>query len=275
MKKIASLVAVATLSMASASAFAWTNCPLSHDDAQTALNTATAGGGGGFGLPMWITVVNRDGAVCAVAKSAGGVSGGDPWPGSRVIAAQKANTANLFSNSVNAFSTANLYSAVQPGGALFGLQHSNPVDTAVGYRGNPADYGTASDPMNGLKVGGVNVFGGGLAIYDGTGNVIGAIGVSGDTACHDHNIAWQARIALQGVGSPAVENGAAGLQTLVLGSDAMIHDIAGGVSTSGYGHPTCDAPQNPGGEEAFGDGLTPKSVLTAPAAPLFPLAGPA
>src|SRR3989449_5661583 len=27
-----------------------------------------------------------------------------------------------------ALSTANLYSAVQPGGSLYGLQHSNPVD---------------------------------------------------------------------------------------------------------------------------------------------------
>jgi hypothetical protein len=28
-------------------------------------------------------------------------------------------------------STANLYSAVQPGGSLYGLQHSNPVDPEV------------------------------------------------------------------------------------------------------------------------------------------------
>jgi len=39
----------------------------------------------------------------------------------RVISAQKANTANAFSLPQLALSTANLYSAVQPGGSLFGL----------------------------------------------------------------------------------------------------------------------------------------------------------
>jgi len=37
--------------------------------------------------------------------------------------------------------------------------------------------------MNGMKVGGINVFGGGLALYDADGDVIDAIGVSGDTSC--------------------------------------------------------------------------------------------
>ena len=49
--------------------------------------------------------------------------------------------------------------------------------------------------MNGLKPGGVNVFGGGLALFK-SGEVIGAIGVSGDTSCADHNIAWKSRTAL-------------------------------------------------------------------------------
>jgi len=43
------------------------------------------------------------------------------------------------------------------------------------------------------KIGGVNVFGGGLALYDAAGKVIGAVGVSGDTSCADHNIAWSTR----------------------------------------------------------------------------------
>jgi len=42
-----------------------------------------------------------------------------------------------------ALSTANLYSAVQPGGSLFGLQESNPVDTKVAYEGDSAKFGTA------------------------------------------------------------------------------------------------------------------------------------
>jgi hypothetical protein len=39
----------------------------------------------------------------------------------------------------------------------------------------------------------VNVFGGGLALYNSKGVLIGAIGVSGDTSCADHNIAWRTR----------------------------------------------------------------------------------
>lgn len=39
-------------------------------------------------------------------------------------------------------------------------------------------------------------FGGGLALYNSTGALIGAIGVSGDSSCADHNIAWRTRHAL-------------------------------------------------------------------------------
>ena len=52
------------------------------------------------------------------------------------------------------------------GGSLFGLQASNPVDTGVAYGGNPANYGQPNDPMVGGRIGGVNVFGGGLALYN-------------------------------------------------------------------------------------------------------------
>src|SRR5213595_3291594 len=135
---------------------------------------------------MWATVVNRDGVVCAVTFS--GADRGSQWPGSRVISAQKANTANAFSLHGLALSTANLYSAVQPGGSLYGLQHSNPVDTGVAYRGPSANYGTASDPMVGHKIGGVNVFGGGLGLYAHGHQLVGGVGVSGDTSCADHNI---------------------------------------------------------------------------------------
>jgi hypothetical protein len=61
--------------------------------------------------------------------------------------------------------------------------------------------------MVGNKIGGVNVFGGGLALYNSSGTLIGAIGVSGDTSCADHNIAWRTRHGLNldyvpaGVGS--------------------------------------------------------------------------
>jgi len=162
-----------------------------HSQLQAVLKTAVAEKNGGFGFHMWATVVDRDGVVRAVVFS--GKDRGDQWPGSRVISAQKANTANSFSLPGLALSTANLFSAVQPGGSLFGLQFSNPVNTDVAYRGPTKDIGTSKDPMVGHKIGGVNVFGGGLSLYDTDGQLVGAIGISGDSSCADHNIAWKVR----------------------------------------------------------------------------------
>lgn len=117
---------------------------------------------------------------------------GAQWPGSRVISAQKANTANAFSldpssNSEGsgqpdglALSTANLYSATQPGGSLFGLLETNPVNVNAAYQGPSADYGTNSDPLVGQKIGGINVFGGGLALYGKRHVILGGVGVSGE-----------------------------------------------------------------------------------------------
>src|ERR1700757_2624057 len=62
---------------------------------QAALAAATAAETSGLNNQMWATIVNRDGIVCAVAFT--GVNRGAQWPGSRVISAQKANTANAFS----------------------------------------------------------------------------------------------------------------------------------------------------------------------------------
>ena len=194
---------------------------------------------GGFGLNMWATVVNRDGVVCAVAFT--GDNRGDQWPGSRVISAQKANTANAFSLPGLALSTANLYSAVQPGGSLYGLQASNPVDTNAAYGGNSSNYGQFNDPMVGSRIGGVNVFGGGLALYNSQHVLVGAIGVSGDSSCADHNIAWKTRhlVGLDYV--PAGESGDSRRP------DNIVYDVTPqtgqmpGVSTGGWGHPACSA----------------------------------
>ena len=176
----------------------------SHAALKAALVAATQAETSGLNNHMWATVVNRDGVVCAVVFS--GVNRGAQWPGSRVISAQKANTANAFSldstSSSNgsgqakglALSTANLYSAVQPGGSLYGLQHSNPVDTDAAYEsGGSTGFGTGGDPMFNHAVGGVNVFGGGLPLYNAQHRLVGAIGVSGDSSCADHNIAWRTR----------------------------------------------------------------------------------
>lgn len=165
-----------------------------YSQLQAALTSARQQANGGFNLDMWATVVNRDGIVCAVAFT--GSDRGSQWPGSRVISAQKANTANAFSLPGLALSTANLYAAVQPGGTLYGLQHSNPVETLVAYQGPASRFGRANDPMVGFRIGGVNVFGGGLALYNANKELVGAVGVSGDTSCADHNISWRTRHSL-------------------------------------------------------------------------------
>jgi uncharacterized protein GlcG (DUF336 family) len=202
-----------------------------HDAVAAALKTAQADDNGGFALNMWATVVNRDGIVCVVAFT--GENRGDQWPGSRVISAQKANTANAFSLPGLALSTANIFSAVQPGGSLYGLQFSNPVDTSVAYGGDPAAYGQADDPMVGKRIGGVNVFGGGLALYAEDGMLLGGMGVSGDSSCADHNIAWKTRDTLSLDYVPAGVSGT--------GDDNIVYDITNGVSAGGWGHPECSA----------------------------------
>jgi uncharacterized protein GlcG (DUF336 family) len=208
-----------------------------YQELREALSAAQGQPNGGFALEMWATVVNRDGVVCAVAFS--GESRGDQWPGSRVISAQKANTANAFSLPGLALSTANLYSAVQPGGSLFGLQESNPVNVDVAYGGNPASNGRANDPMVGGRIGGVNVFGGGLALYTREGRLIGGIGVSGDSSCADHNIAWRTRHTLD---LDHVPSGVSGDPQRL---DNIVYDITPqpgqmpGVSAGGWGHPVC------------------------------------
>jgi uncharacterized protein GlcG (DUF336 family) len=199
---------------------------------KTALTAARATDNGGLDLDMWATVVDRKGVVVAVAFTGAGED--SQWPGSRVISAQKANTGNSFSLTGLALSSANLFTATQPGQALFGLQESNPVETFAAYGGDTADYGTSSDFLVGKKIGGVNVFGGGLALYDADGEIVGGVGVSGDTACADHSIAWKTRDALGLDFVPAgVADGGA--------DDNIIYDIADGVSAGGFGHPECSA----------------------------------
>lgn len=220
---------------------------------KSALGQATDAEGSGLNMNMWATVVDRDGVVCAVAFS--GTNRGAQWPGSRVISAQKANTANAFSLDASAhsgmnggalsLSTANLYSAVQPGGSLYGLQASNPVNTDAGYKGPSANYGLANDPMVGSKIGGVNVFGGGLGMYATGGHIVGGLGVSGDTSCSDHNIAWRVRHILNMDHLSAVPGVAGIFAGDTAHPDNIIYDITAnpnggtGNSATGFGHPTC------------------------------------
>ena len=95
--------------------------------------------------------------------------------------------------------------------------------------------------MVGGRIGGINVFGGGLALYNKSGQLIGGIGVSGDSSCADHNVAWRTRHTLD---LDHVPGGVSGDDER---PDNIVYDItpqAGqmpGVSASGWGHPECSA----------------------------------
>jgi uncharacterized protein GlcG (DUF336 family) len=229
-----------------------------HAQLKAALTAAVSAETSGLNNQMWATLVNRDGVVCAVAFS--GTDRSSQWPISRVISAQKANTANAvaldsgsFSNGSGqqkglALSTANLYSAVQPGASLYGLQASNPVNAAEAYKGPASAYGAPNDPMVGARIGGVNVFGGGLGLYNAAKKAVGGVGVSGDTSCADHNIAWRVRHEL------SLDNlsGVGGVSGDPTRPDNIVFDITSipvpGTSAGGFGHPKCP---NTGGSEAL------------------------
>jgi uncharacterized protein GlcG (DUF336 family) len=130
---------------------------------------------------MWAAVVDRNGVLCGINKSSA-----DAWPGSRAIAIAKAETANDFSNDLLALSTANLYGPTQPGGSLYGLNNSNPFNANFNAPANDLETG------KGYVVGGIITFGGGVALYSG-GQVIGGLGVSGDSSCADHAVAFRMR----------------------------------------------------------------------------------
>ena len=208
-------------------------CPVTADALGTALKQSVKPSGGpangGLENNEWAAAVDTNGVVCAVTFS--GKSPADQWLASRPISAEKATTANALSLDTFALSTANLYAGAQPGGPLYGVVETYPVNNAVLYSGDPATYGTASDPFIGRVLGGVVVFGGGLALYDGT-KKVGAIGVSGDTSCADHNVAWRVRRLLQ------LDRVPAGVSPSH--NDQILYDLLPDKSSaSGYGHAKC------------------------------------
>ena len=81
----------------------------------------------------------------------------DAWLGSIDIAKKKARTARFFN-----MPTGEIGKLSQPGGSLYNIEHSN---------------------------GGLITFPGGLPIKNAAGQIVGAIGVSGDTVENDHIVA--------------------------------------------------------------------------------------
>ena len=104
-----------------------------------------------IGAKMNIAVVDAGANLVAFARMDGA------WLGSLDISIKKAKTARFFDMPTGAIGDLS-----QPGGPLFGIEHSN---------------------------GGLISFPGGLPITDASGQVIGAIGVSGDTVEKDHEVA--------------------------------------------------------------------------------------
>jgi uncharacterized protein GlcG (DUF336 family) len=195
---------------------------------QAALNNVVSDGNGGIFTPnmMWAAVVDRNGILCGTVKV------GDAWPGSRAIAIAKAETANDFSNNKLALSTANLYAPTQPGGSLYGLNNSNPFNPFF----NAITTNNSVNPIRGNGVGfnpgGIITFGGGVALYGQGSQVIGGLGVSGDTACADHSIAYRIRGLLKLNHIP----GGVGLN----GTDNILY-AANGATPTGFQHPHCGA----------------------------------
>jgi len=164
------------------------------------LGPGTTPGGLFGGKLMWAAVVNREGELCSFVTSTP-----DPslvWPGSQAIAKAKAFTANAFSNDTLPLSTARLYTFVQPGHSLFGLNNSNPFNPRF------LNETEATEGGNGRVAGGIITFGGGVPLYNLGGHIVGGLGVSGDTACTDHEIAKRVRdlAGLNPTGGPLADD---------------------------------------------------------------------
>ena len=104
-----------------------------------------------IGVKMNMAVVDSGARLKAFARMDGA------WLGSIDIAIKKARTARFFD-----MNTGEIGKLSQPGGALFNIEHSND---------------------------GLITFPGGVPIQNGSGEIIGAIGVSGSTVENDHTVA--------------------------------------------------------------------------------------
>lgn len=195
---------------------------------KTVANLSDANGGIFRPNQVWVAIVDRDGVLCNAAKT------GDAWPAGRTAAISAATTANGFSNASLALSTANLYAQSQPGGYYFGMSGANPFNPAFQAPGT----GIGQTP------GGASFIGGGVSLYL-RGTVIGGLGVSGDSSCADHAIAFRMRKLAGYDGTPA---GPAPDDT-----DNIIYAPVGATPT-GFAHPHCEPSD-----------LTPAQIETIPA----------
>lgn len=113
-----------------------------------------------LGVSMNIAVVDAGANLKAFARMDGA------WLGSIDISIKKARTARYFDMDTGIIGTLS-----QPGGSLFGIEHSN---------------------------GGLITFPGGVPVKNRDGQVIGAAGVSGSTVENDHAVAQAVAKAIAG-----------------------------------------------------------------------------
>lgn len=216
-----------------------------------------AGSGGLEILRVWATLVDTSGRVCAVAST----EEGDDLSVSaelahRIFSAHKANTATAFSNLRFGTASGQLYTQALPGGTLYGATLPFLINLSAG---DERKFGTAQDPMVGKRVGGFSALAGGLALYNSDKVKVGAIGVSGQSRCTDHLIAWKVRNKLAN-GAFVNTNVPSGFSPT--GTDALVLDVTPdptgsggpGHSPSGLGHPTTFCPNLPTREQA-GDAI--------------------
>jgi uncharacterized protein GlcG (DUF336 family) len=104
-----------------------------------------------LGVKMNIAIVDAGANLTAFARMDGA------WLGSLDISIRKAKTARFFD-----MNTGEIGKLSQPGGSLYNIEHSNT---------------------------GLITFPGGIPIRDSAGEIIGAIGVSGDSVENDHTVA--------------------------------------------------------------------------------------
>jgi uncharacterized protein GlcG (DUF336 family) len=104
-----------------------------------------------IGVPMNIAIVDEGANLVSFHRM------DNAWLGSVDISIRKAKTARYFD-----MNTGELGKLSQPGGPLFGIEHSN---------------------------GGLITFPGGVVLKDATGKIVGAIGVSGGSVEQDHEVA--------------------------------------------------------------------------------------
>ena len=123
---------------------------LTLKNAETAINAAKAKAKD-LGTLMNIAIVDAGANLIAFVHM------DNAWLGSIDIAQKKAKTARFFN-----MPTGEIGKLSQPGGALYNIEHSN---------------------------GGLITFPGGIPIKNSQGQVIGAIGVSGDSVQNDHAVA--------------------------------------------------------------------------------------